>query len=268
MKLLGESVVNVGLNGVLSNTTNFEQKVCDEILFPDFEISNFCSNSVINIIDLSEGNINDYEWMFESGTLLETNDNANPNVYFHNPGFYDLSLNVSNDIENEVFSVNVEIIENQMTEVEIIENSSGLVSTREGDEYQWYLDGVKLEGKSERTLTPTLSGNYQVAYNLNDNSCLNRISNKYEIVITNIIEQNNSHDIVFYPNPFQDKFNLSGTERGDVVLIYNSSGKVVTRIISTREEELIVMDKYPSGVYYVIIFKKSSVFTNTMIKLN
>lgn len=268
MKLIGESVVNVELNGILSNTTNFDQKACDEILFPDFEISNFCSNSVVNIIDLSEGNILDYEWEFGSGIFLGTNDFANPSLYFNSPGFYELSLNVSNDIENELFSVNVEIQENLMAEVEIIENSSGLVSTKEGDEYQWFLDGVKLDGKNERTLTPTLSGNYQVSYYLYDSSCLNRISPPSDYLVTGLNnELSKMQGISLFPNPFENKVSISGASLNDRIIIYDITGKVIMDSIIFDKNFDVVIEDGLIGYYLITIIGKNKVYQNRLLKL-
>ncbi|NOR87467.1 MAG: T9SS type A sorting domain-containing protein [Bacteroidales bacterium] len=67
------------------------------LLTADFEADGLeiCNWMSVYFTDLSEGNIESWEWYFEGGAP-ETSTEQNPMVFFTTPGTYDVSLTVSN----------------------------------------------------------------------------------------------------------------------------------------------------------------------------
>ncbi len=72
---------------------------CNSSLTADFGVENkkVCQGSYIQFEDQSDGNITTWEWVFEGG-MPETSNEINPLVYYPDPGFWDVTLTVSNDV--------------------------------------------------------------------------------------------------------------------------------------------------------------------------
>ncbi len=268
LEVLSESIFNVGLGSSLINTLNFEQKDCDDILFADFYLSSNCSNSVLSAIDLSQGNIDDYNWSFVGGNTLQNDDSSSPEFYYLDEGSYSILLEVSNGTLSHSYEIDVEIETNPLENVEIAKNSTGLVSTREGESYQWYLNSSKLVGEVDRTLVPVSSGRYRVVYYVNESGCLNRISNGFEELVTDLAKIPDSASLVVFPNPFESKFNVSGLEEKDVILIYNMMGNLmVSTTVMTSNSIEVDLSGYAPGIYLVKINRNKRVLQRTILKL-
>jgi len=267
LELEGDAIFNAGLNSQISNADMFQQNVCDEVLYPDFSLSNNCSNSIIKINNLSEGIITTTNWTIaEGGTLLDFKVGEDPEVYFSNEGIYEIGLTIENETDMKTYLSSVVIDSNKIAVVKIVENSNGLISSKEGDSYQWYRDGVKLEGDTSRNLVPTLSGSYQLVYYLNDATCKNRISEPMLAVVTGI-ESQNLIGIDLYPNPFFDNFRIKGAGVDDIVLVYDMLGSLlIERRIESSDFE-INMGGRKKGIYLVRIIKKGLVQQTTLLKI-
>jgi PKD repeat protein len=60
-----------------------------------------CTGGNVQFTDLSTGNITSWTWTFEGGDP-ETSNEQNPEVYYENPGIWDVSLNVSDGSESDM----------------------------------------------------------------------------------------------------------------------------------------------------------------------
>jgi hypothetical protein len=77
--------------------------------------------------------------------------------------------------------------------------------------------------------------------------------------------------VVAYPNPYTDNFNLSLTTSSDAavrVAIYDMTGKLIDKreVAPTEVSGLQVGDRYPSGVYNVVVTQGSDVQTLRVVK--
>ena len=271
LDLVGDAIMNVGINSTLTNTTNFSEGNCESVLYANFNILNNCSQSVIHIDNTSEGSIISYDWMFVNGaTVLNLENQDKPEVFYPREGLYDIILNVSNESDAHTFANTVRIDSNTMAAVRVVENSSGLVSDKAGDSYQWYMDGHKLLGDTLRTLSPVSSGSYQVAYFLNNNSCLNRISEPVEVLVTGLIfeDELNSQKVSIYPNPFTNNFKIDGLVKGDEVLIFDVSGNLLFDKNINDAKFVFDMTAYKGGLYIVKVIGVNFVFQKSLLKLN
>ena len=88
---------------------------------------------------------------------------------------------------------------------------------------------------------------------------------------TSVMVQNQGMEVKIYPNPYTDNFNLSLSTANDskvVVTVYDMIGRLIeTRDINPRESaELKIGDKYPSGVYNVVVAQGEEVKTLKVVK--
>ena len=77
--------------------------------------------------------------------------------------------------------------------------------------------------------------------------------------------------VVAYPNPYTENFNLSLTTSSDAtvgVSIYDMTGKLIDKreVAPTEVAGLQVGNRYPSGVYNVVVTQGSDVKTLRVIK--
>jgi hypothetical protein len=78
-------------------------------------------------------------------------------------------------------------------------------------------------------------------------------------------------EIKVYPNPFTDSFNLKATTSSDAKVglsIFDMAGKLLENreVVPTELDELQLGDKYPSGVYNVIVSQGTEVKSLRVIK--
>jgi hypothetical protein len=78
-------------------------------------------------------------------------------------------------------------------------------------------------------------------------------------------------DVVAYPNPYTDTFNLSLTTTSIDkvgVMVYDMIGKLIeTREVKPSEmSSLQVGDRYPSGVYNVVVTQGEQIKTVRVVK--
>jgi len=264
---VSEAVFNAGTNSSISNVNNVESLACDDIVYANFELLSNCANSAIEVKDLSIGSISNYSWDFDGGIQLNSTEESNPEVIYSNPGNYNLTLNIENSSNSNSYNQEIIIDPNLMEEVSIVENSSGLVSSKKGERYQWYRNSVKIENEIERIYTPTESGIYQVAYYIDTDVCKNRISTSFELYITSIASDLvRENKINIFPIPFQDLITIEGLTKNNEITIYNSIGRVIYSNRSPAVVLSINMSNYSSGVYMIKIASGQKIDIKKAIK--
>ncbi|MCO6494395.1 MAG: T9SS type A sorting domain-containing protein [Bacteroidetes bacterium] len=64
-----------------------------------------------------------------------------------------------------------------------------------------------------------------------------------------------SQEISVYPNPANDRINISGLEGDEVIRIYDYTGKLVYQSEKQQIQDSILIAQFSSGVYYISIIK-------------
>ncbi len=72
------------------------------------------------------------------------------------------------------------------------------------------------------------------------------------------------HEVVIYPNPTRDKFYITGVEDIINIDIFDNQGRVYP--LNTSSYEMIDIESYPSGVYFIKIKTKDSYKTLRVVK--
>jgi hypothetical protein len=90
---------------------------------------------------------------------------------------------------------------------------------------------------------------------------------KYSNVLSLNIDCNRSQNITVYPNPFNDKVAVQGTNAGNKLCVTDVTGRTMTTIIADGTLQHIDMSAYPDGVYLLRIIENAvPVKTVKMIK--
>ncbi|MBK6265012.1 S8 family serine peptidase [Marivirga sp. S37H4] len=248
------SILNVGSNGEVVNSINILQLECQELLFPDFQINSFCSNSLIQINDASDGDIVEYEWDFGNGMVYEgVNNIENPLIWFDSPGIYNVKLTISNELQTEEYIRIIEVGDNSMLEVEIIQTSQGLVATTSVENYQWFYNGKAIEGANARVLNMEKgTGIYHVAYYSTSNECETRISNPFQLIVTSNSEELNK-GVKLYPNPVNNILTVENLESYENFRIFDFQGKtiMIEKLGNGQNSIQYDVSHLDSGLYFV-----------------
>ena len=261
------SVLNVGAGSTVNNSTHIFQIACEDLLFADFDLDQFCSNSLIQLSDLSEGNVESYSWeIADTDHVLNGLETASPVIWFDNPGEYTIALTISNELQSETFTKTFEITSNELTANKIIENDQGLVSTVFSDTYLWYYNGQLLEGAESRILEfPIETGIYNVVY-FKEGECGNRVSEPYEL--TTITSNTEAFEIqpVIYPNPFNDKFTIENLELNDEVLLLDAAGRILYQEKASNKSTEIQLKSFKNQLIILQINRQNQIFYKKLIQ--
>ena len=160
--------------------------------------------------------------------------------------------------------VNLSFYENLNTNVMLIGNT--LTSLATGVSYQWIdcADSSFIEGATEQSFTPEVTGNYAVI--LTDGPC-SAMSDCYQVVISGI---NNLHvdNLSLFPNPNNGVFILEtgGYEGPLSVDISDVMGNVVFGPNEVGENTKLDITEFPSGVYILTVRSGKSTAVKRIIK--
>jgi hypothetical protein len=127
--------------------------------------------------------------------------------------------------------------------------------------YQWIdcdNNNSPIDGATNSTYSPTVSGNYAVIVNYLSCSTTSLCG---AVQVNGLNETN--WDIVIYPNPTMDNININVPEKG-IITLYDLSGKILmnTSIIAGKNE--IVLPDVATG-NYMIEFESENYISNTRI---
>lgn len=71
--------------------------------------------------------------------------------------------------------------------------------------------------------------------------------------VNSTVKIKNDKAINIYPNPANDIVTLQGVKEGDEILISNSKGKKMMELKAKAQEEIILIESLPSGIYILSI---------------
>ena len=255
--LVNDGVFNVGLESSVLNCINVLELNCSELLFPDFELENFCANSVIKINDESDGEIDTYSWDFGNG-LDFTSDSSAPLTWYHDAGEYNVTLTIANENQVESYNQSISIVANNLEEFSLIETDQGLVASLLKESYSWFEDGELIEGETGRILSGMKNGKtYNAAYYESSSECKNRISDGVVFVLGD-----NEPDLTIYPVPSKDNLYLNGIQSNDRLIVYDINGLVNIDLTVQKNISQLDISRLNNGVYILNIIRKGNIVTS------
>ncbi|MDG1901877.1 MAG: PKD domain-containing protein [Bacteroidales bacterium] len=256
-----------------------------EIIPPeaDFEAmsTNIIQGDTVFFSDLSGPSILEWSWTFEGGEP-STSDLMNPNVFYADTGYFDVSLTVTNadgtDTEIKSDFVYVEQMQLPITEFEANITTvapGGVVSFTDltlnnPDQWSWSFDGgspstSEYQNPTVRFNTPGIYNISLVTSNLGGSDSL--LKEEYiHVAIVNIGENISDKKPSIYPNPSNGLFTIdfNNAYSSDVEIeIKTASGKSIQvhKRINTSESFIVDMNDSPNGIYLINIYNGTSNIT-------
>jgi hypothetical protein len=136
---------------------------------------------------------------------------------------------------------------------------------------QWYLDGIAIPGATNKTYTPTQSGNYTVGVTLNT-GCRSLSDNYVYVLISNNKGNNNDIGLVIYPVPASSQVNIifAAKTSGNLSLsLINAAGRVVytnaQAIIAGNISTTVNVADIPPGSYILKLLIGQKVYYNKIV---
>lgn len=120
-----------------------------------------------------------------------------------------------------------------------------VLTTSGGVSYQWFLDGEPIEDEVGESLSIAGAGVYTVQI-VDDLGCIGLSD---PVLVTSLGEPVLT-DWIISPNPGNGLIQLSGTIRGDVIMVYDASGKFILND-PAPVDGLIDLQSSPEGIYLI-----------------
>ncbi|GHB35280.1 S8 family serine peptidase [Mongoliitalea lutea] len=265
--LLGDAVVNVGLNSIVTNSDNWLTLNCDDVLFANFTSTFLCAGGFSTFSSTSLGTPTDYTWLI-NGEVQSSEEFFS--FTFPSPGAYEVTLIIRSQEQEVSLTSSVDVLPNPLNQPSIVINGDLLTSLQPAESFQWYLNGLPIQGATARSITANESGLYQVA--IISGGC-NRISEP--VVISSIINnepQLSKFGIFIGPNPTEGRLTitLSNKYYGLVeVHLVDSAGRKINGNTFNKQEDLVNLlleINQPQGIYLVFIQMGDQMFTKKIIK--
>ncbi len=268
--LMGAASVSVGMNSTLENAMGWSAVACEDLLFANFEGDVFCAGGLTTFTNTSEGIVDGQTWSIDGE---EISRDKIATYSFPEPGFYTVKLEVTDGQGGtSEFEQMIEVLPSSIPAIRLGENSRQLFSFEGGDAFQWYRDGVKLEGETERAIEhENIPGVYFVV--VISGGC-NRKSEEISLGTTSAenLDVNGSENIRFFPIPARDILNINflGEIAPEVeIQILNTLGKIVyQRTLPGADLVSVDMSGLNDGLYVCVIKTNDKIFTKKIIKQN
>lgn len=171
------------------------------------------------------------------------------------------STNVNGGL-SQAFRYSKCYIEGTLADKPVISKVGELLMSNDASTYQWYLNGLKINGATEREYTPTQSGKYQVIIT-NSGGCESEISDVFKYIKTTaqVDDIDIENDFKVYPNPTHGKIFLwlsKSLNENDGIRITNIVGLVVCQISGMPINNEIDVSHLFSGIYFIELRNSNS----------
>ncbi len=199
-----------------------------------------------------------YQWRKDGINLSNSTGTA---IYPKISGVYDIVVTLGNCAKT---SITVTTTQNPLPLPVITRNVDVLTSTT-GISYQWFKNGVSINGATSQSYTVTGNGTYTVQVT-NGFGCKN-ISAGLFVVPTGIDPDVVNNLVSAYPNPVTDFLNLNFADFGKHnISILDASGRVIIVIEINDSKAILDFNPMESGIYFVKVSSPKSLQNLRVVK--
>jgi len=132
--------------------------------------------------------------------------------------------------------------------------------------FQWLLEGEPIEGATERTHIPLVSGNYSLQVEFVNFDCGTEVSSSVyvEVTITGV-DENGASALSIYPTPTSSAFTMDGLTTGSTITVMDAMGRTVrSTAVSASRMEVSVAD-LSTGIYMVQVMDGNDMRTARLV---
>jgi hypothetical protein len=244
----GSPFVNAGLNSIVTQSTGWLKRNCNDVVYPDFTLDQACVSSLIKVNNLSLGNPDAYEWDFGDVNVVNLTpaNMINPSIVFNSVGNKVITLKATKNGETIIYQKTIEVLPNLLLKPVVNLVGSNLISSITSTNYQWFNNYEPIEGATLRSINYSgKAGAFAVSI---ANANCNIISEPF--IIASIDE--NKSTMALAPNPASHEVCFKGEEEVTIASITNAIGQKVQGLIKLSRNCYSV-SHLPNGVYVIKI---------------
>jgi hypothetical protein len=148
-------------------------------------------------------------------------------------------------------------VEGTLIEAPVISMQDEILYSSEGATYQWYMNGLPMQGENNQSLQPSGSGSYQVQIT-DAGGCDSELSAPYDYEATGTAENNQGSSVKIYPVPTSGPVNIDESlvlEDIEKITIFDRSGRAILESGPVRSIDL---SEYENGIYFLVLTGKRS----------
>jgi len=136
----------------------------------------------------------------------------------------------------------------------VISATGNVLSSSSATGNQWYLGTTPIPGAVSSTYTATQPGMYSVSVTIN--GCMSQLSTPYSYLVTGINNPGILHNIKIFPNPATNILNIQNNDLKNLeIKIFNIMGMEVSRLRTSKKENVLDLSALSSGSYLVSIIE-------------
>lgn len=159
------------------------------------------------------------------------------------PGTYTVTVRLGScQVESEPFVV----VATDPAETPTITWQDMVLVGGEASTYQWFLDGVPIDGAVDQTWEPVANGLYTVE--ITDANGCHAVSAPYAFMTLGVGFTGNN-DLLIHPQPAREVLLLSGAKAGSLYRLYDLGGQLMMEGLVTGEPHPIQVGSLASGLY-------------------
>jgi len=200
-----------------------------------------------------------------SGDSVELNASTNYPLYSWSPAgsgqsiyvkyIGNYSVTVTSQFNCTASSTPVFINVNQLPTSPIITRSANTLTSSLAATYQWYLNGILLNGETNQELSLSQNGQYEVEIT-DENGCKNKSAN-FDVISVGVGDMEVPTDMLIYPNPTKSKFviryELLAGEKLTFEVFDELGQKKIISAKSEGKETILDTEKLLAGLYWLRI---------------
>lgn len=228
--------------------------------------------STLSFIHQAQGTIDSYLWNFEGG-FPSSSTSPNPeNIFYNNPGLFDVSLTVTNvfgsdtklqsDLINVGFPPVADFNSTFESFVDRVEYQFDDLSTNNPVSWNWLFPGGTPSTSEVQNplITYTTDGTYNVSLTAtNAYGSGNVVKTGYVVInLTGLDKVVFVPGFTVSPNPANGSVALGQLVEGDIIRVYNATGQLLHEVNCLSDKLLLDLQAYPKGILLIQNLNKNT----------
>lgn len=233
--------------------------------------TSWCDKKAIDFFDQSTNNPTSWEWHFQ-GAVPDTSTAQNPQgIYYPSYGSFDVSMKACNQFGCDSITYVGFINEFQLPPVPVITYLNDTLFSTPALNYQWFDANGAISGQSNSWFVPIQPGTYFIT--ITDSLGCSVSSNIF--ILTGIIHQASSDELMLFPNPVSDEVTLSfylTKPAGTQIIFYDVDGRAVMTVSKDQirngaNKITLSMLSLKSGIYFCKMKSDKGLLIRKLVKL-